>query len=289
MNGYIRPLKSISSLTSRVYCGKIGHMIMIKSNYRYWSLIKELAITDFKLKYQGSVFGYFWSLMKPLAYFGVLYIVFTKIFKIGGSIPYYPVYLLLGVMMFGFWGEATSGAMLSIASKGDLIRKVYFPRIVLVIASSLASLMTFFLNLFIVFLFALVLGVPLGVKTLLIFLVILEFYFFVLGVSFYLGALFVKYRDVGHIWEVFNQILFYATPIVYPLSLVPLKYAKIMILSPFAQIMQDMRGFIIGSQNVLTVSDYWAFYFIPHLLVIFIFVTGYYLFQKMAAKFAEEV
>ena len=124
-------------------------------NKFYINLIKELAITDFKLKYQGSVLGYVWSLIKPLAYFGVLYIVFTKIFKLGDSIPYYPIYLLLGVILFGFWADATSMAMNSIVSRGELIRKVYFPRIVLVIASSITSIITLFLNLIVCFCFSL--------------------------------------------------------------------------------------------------------------------------------------
>jgi ABC-2 type transport system permease protein len=130
-------------------------MIDIKNNrYKYFELIRELAITDFKLKYQGSVFGYLWSLVKPLAYFAVLYTVFTKVFHIGSDIPHYPIYLLFGVMTFSFWGETTAMAMSSIVYKGDLIRKVYFPRIVLVISSTLTSLITYSLNLLVLMLFA---------------------------------------------------------------------------------------------------------------------------------------
>ena len=229
-------------------------MPTIKSKYRYWSLVKEITLTDFKLKYQGSVFGYLWSLVKPLAYFGVLYIIFAKFFKLGTAIPNYPVYLLIGVVVFGFWSEATSIAMNSIASKGDLIRKVYFPRSVLVIASTLTSLIVFALNFFIVLVFALASGIDLGSRVLLIPLLIIELYMFVLGVSFYLGSLFVRFKDVGHIWEVFNQVLFYATPIVYPLSLVPNSYAKLMMLSPLAQIIQDARLVMLGG-NVLSTKD----------------------------------
>lgn len=263
-------------------------MLSIKSKYRYWHLIKEIAITDFKLKYQGSVFGYLWSLGKPLAYFGVLYVVFTSVFKLGDSIPYYPIYLLMGVVIFGFWGEATSMAMNSIVSRGDLIRKIYFPRIVLVIASTLTSLITLFLNMLIVLAFAVASGVHIGFSVLWIIPLTLELYIFVVGVSFYLAALYVRFRDIGHIWEVLNQALFYATPIIYPLSLVPTNIARFLVLSPLAQVIQDSRTALLGF-NALSTKDYWSFFIIPQIIVIFIFVSGYFVFQKMAAKFAEEV
>jgi ABC-2 type transport system permease protein len=113
---------------------------------------------------------------------------------------------------------------------------------------------------------------------------------FVVGVTFYLSALFVKYRDVGHIWEVGNQILFYATPIVYALAIVPVNLAKIMILSPLAQVIQDARRVFVNPET-LSVKDYWQFPYslFPFLLVALILISGYFVFQKMAAKFAEEI
>ena len=263
-------------------------MVNIKNYYKYWNLIKQIAVTDFKLKYQGSVLGYLWSLVKPLALFSVLYIVFTKIFNLGVGIPHYPIYLLLGVMIFGFWGDATSGAMNSIASKGDLIRKIYFPRIALVISATVTSLITFSLNMLVVLFFAYLNGVHLTWNVLLAIPFILELYVFILGVSFYLSSFFVKFRDVGHIWDVFNQALFYATPLLYSIAAVPKVYAKLMILSPLAQSIQNIRAAFIGS-SVLTISDYWTFPFIPEIFVLAVFVSGYYVFQKMAAKFAEEI
>lgn len=260
---------------------------MIK-NKSYTNLIKELAITDFKLKYQGSILGYVWSLIKPLAYFGVLYIVFTKIFKLGDSIPYYPIYLLLGVILFGFWADATSMAMNSIVTRGELIRKVYFPRIVLVIASSITSVITLFLNLLVVFVLAYFSNVHFTVEYIWLILLIIEFYVFIVGVSFYLAALFVRFRDVGHIWEVLNQIFFYATPVIYPLTIVPPKMAQVIMVSPLAQIIQDFRTVVLGF-DAAPIEPMWGMEFLPHVIVITVFVSGYYVFQKMAAKFAEEV
>jgi ABC-2 type transport system permease protein len=251
-------------------------------------LVRVLVSTDFKLKYNGSFFGYLWSLVKPFSYFGVLYIVFTKIFNVGSDIPYYPVYLLLGITIFSFWGESTSVAMGSIVSRGDLLRKVYFPRILLIISSTLTSFITFSLNLLVVFLFAIIMGVDFNLSAIKIILLIFQLYLFVLGVSFYLSALYVKFRDIGHIWEVTNQILFYATPIVYPLFMVPERFAKFMVLSPLTQIIQDARIALIG-YDAHSTSSYWQFSGIPLIIVFLIFISGYHIFNVSAAKFAEEI
>ncbi len=259
------------------------------TNHNYWELIKELSFTDFKLKYERSILGYFWSLGKPLAYFMVLYVVFTSVFKLGDSIPHYPIYLLLGVVTFGFWAEATSAAMQSITSKGDLIRKVYFPRIILVISSTFTALLTFVLNMFAVFVFAIINGVNFNFGVLFILLYIFELYLFILGVGLALSSIFVKFRDLGHIWEVLNQILFYATPIIYPLSLVPIKYAKFQMLSPLAQVISDMRIILIGEGATLTTNDFWCFSWLPMIIVLITFIIGYIIFNKMSNSFAEDV
>jgi len=256
---------------------------------KYWNLIKELAITDFKLKYNESVFGYLWSLVKPLLYFVVLYLVFTRIFKLGDSIENYPLYLLLGVVLWGFFAEATSMCMQSIVSRGDLIRKVYFPRIVLPVAASLTSFIALVINLIIVFALLIYFGVGLSPGLIFFPLLLLEFYIFALGVSFFLASLIVRFRDIGHIWDVFSQVLFYGTPVIYPLTLVPGKLLNIIMLNPVAQIIQDFRRIVISSDIPSSSHVLGVYAFIPYLLVVVIFVFGYFVFQKMAAKFAEEV
>ncbi|MBE0428413.1 MAG: ABC transporter permease [Thermoleophilia bacterium] len=256
---------------------------------KYSYLIKELAITDFKLKFKGSFFGYLWSLAKPLLLFLVLYTVFTRIFRIGGTIPNYPVYLLLGVMLWGFFAETTNVCMTSIVGRGDLIRKVYFPKIILPISSSLSALISLVINLIVVFGFAVYVGVEFSTSLLWMPLVVIEFYILSLGVAFFLASLFVRYRDIVHIWEVFAQALFYATPILYPLALVPPDFARVMMLSPVAQIIQDFRRIIISPTIESSVSVNGIIGLLPYFLTIIIFILGYFVFQRMAMKFAEEV
>lgn len=264
---------------------------MIKQNkLKYVGLIRELAVTGFKLKYQGSFLGYLWSLMKPLLLFLVLYFVFNNIFKLGKAIPNYPVYLLLGITLWGFFAETTSICMASIVNSGDLIRKIYFPRIILPIAMSITSFITLVLNLVVVFGFMIYAHIQFSWSLLLLPLYLIEFYIFTLGVSFFLSALFVKFRDMGPIWEVAAQTLFYATPILYAVSLVSnVLIVRIMMLSPLAQIIQGTREAMLGGY-VITSGEVLGHYFlVPYLIVFLTFGLGYLLFSAMSTKFAEEV
>lgn len=264
-------------------------MKKMKSDLKYYELVKELAYTNFKLKYHGSFFGYLWSLMKPLFLFLILYFVFNYVFKLGKAVPNYPIYLLIGITLWGFFAETTSMCMGCIVGSGDLIRKVYFPRIVLPLAMSVTSLITLLLNLVVVFGFMVFLKVPISWDILYLPLIIIEYYIFTLGASFFLSALFVKYRDLGPIWEVATQGLFYATPIIYAANLVPAKLLKIMMLNPLAQIIQSGRAAILPT-SVTTSKDVLGIYaLIPLLIVIAVFLIGYVVFQQMTAKFAEEV
>jgi ABC-2 type transport system permease protein len=264
---------------------------VVKNKFRYFDLIRELAITDFKLKYQGSIAGYLWSLAKPLMIFGVLYMVFSVFVRIGSSIPHYPIYLLLGVILWTYFAETTSIGMRAIVDKGDMIRKVYFPRGVLIIAASISAFITLLLNLLIVFLFMIIGGLPFSILSISVFfLLIIELYILSLGVSFFLSSLYVKYRDVGHIWEVLMQVLFYATPIIYPLSIVPLKYQKLILLSPITQILQDSRWILITKETTTSASLLgWPIWLLIVMSPIVIAVSGYHFFNKSAAKFAEDV
>jgi ABC-2 type transport system permease protein len=185
------------------------------------ALLSELVRTDFKLRYQGSVLGYAWSLLRPLMLFLILYIVFVKFLRLGASIPHYPVYLLLGIVIWNFFLEMTTQSLGSIVGRGDLIRKIRIPRWMIVFSSSISALINFFLNLLVVGFFIIINHVEFSWLVLLLPLIFLEVYLFALGCSLFLSALFVKFRDINYIWEVILQAGFYLTPILYPLSLIP--------------------------------------------------------------------
>src|SRR5687768_2564352 len=174
-------------------------------NRRNRILLRELVVTDFKLRYQGSILGYLWSLLKPLLLFAILYVVFVRFLKFGGDVEHFPVYLLLGVVMWSFFTEATSQGMSAIVSRGDLIRKINFPKYIIVVSGTLSALINLILNLIVVSIFLWLNGVHLSATILLFPLNILELYIVALAIAFLLAALYVKYRDISHIWEVFLQ------------------------------------------------------------------------------------
>src|SRR3989344_1241638 len=124
-------------------------------------LLAELVRTDFKLRYQGSVLGYAWSLLRPLLMFLILYLVFVKFLKIGGDVPHFPVYLLLGIVIWNFFNEMTMQSLGSIVGSGDLIRKLNIPRWVIVLSSSISALINLILNLLVVIIFLLINNVDL--------------------------------------------------------------------------------------------------------------------------------
>ncbi len=256
----------------------------------YRGLVREIAVTDFKLKYQGSVLGYAWSLGKPLTLFAVLYVVFTQFFRLGSSVPHYALYLLLGVVLWAYFSESTMGAMSSIVDRGDLIRKVYFPRILIVLSASVSALITLALNLVVLSGILLVSGVGLSLRSLLIVPLLIELYLLSLGCGFFLAALYVRYRDFRHIWELGLQVAFYASPVIYPLEIMPRHLAQISALNPIAQILQDARAAMVY-HDTLTTLGLVAFpvsllpYLVPPLLVI----AGYFFFESAAARFAEEI
>lgn len=252
-------------------------------------LIRQLAITDFKLKYQGSIIGYAWSLAKPLAMFGVLYLVFTVFVRIGSNIPNYPLYLLLGIVLWTYFADFTTASMRSVADKGEMLRKVYFPRITIIISASISSTITLLLNLLVVLVFMIFARVNPGINFLFFILLLAELYLLALGVSLVLSALYVKYRDIGHIWEVLLQLLFYASAIIYPLIIVPLRFQKLILLNPITQIIQDSRSLLISSSAISAQSVLkMPLLLVPYLIPIIVVLIGYIYFEKQAKNFAEE-
>ena len=260
--------------------------------YRYSViLLRQLVITDFKLRYQNSVLGYLWSLLRPLALFVILYIVFTKFLKVGDQIPYFAVYLLLGIILWNFFVEVTSGSVSVIVNKGDLLRKINFPKYVIVVASSVAALINLFLNLIVVAVFMILSGIEFRVDGLLFLLLIVELFIFSLAIAFFLSAVFVRFRDISYIWEVALQGGFYATPILYPLSLVPVVAARILMLNPIAQIVQDTR-FVLITDKTQTISMVYGTplaRLIPIAIVLVFVVISVSYFKARSRFFAEEV
>lgn len=265
------------------------HRLLSKQNR---ALLTELVRTDFKLRYQGSALGYAWSLLRPLLLFLILYVVFVKFLKIGNSVPHYPVYLLLGVVIWNFFLEMTVQSLGSIVGRGDLIRKISIPRWIIVLSSSISALINFFLNLLVILVFMIINHVDLYSTALYLPLLLIEIYIFALGLSLFLSAAFVKYRDVGYIWEVILQAGFYLTPILYPISLVTnITLQKLILLNPMAQAIQDARYSIITHNTITTgqVFEGGWYRLIPFSIVVAVLIIGVTFFRKESKFFAENI
>lgn len=198
-----------------------------------------LARTDFKLRYFGSVLGYFWQLARPLLFFGVIYVFFTQILHAGAGIPHYGLYLLTGIVLWTFYGEATGNAVISLVSREPMLRKIRFPRLVVPLAVTMTSVFNLLMNSIAVIVFALLSHVWPTWSWLWMFPIMLGFIVLALGTGMLLSALYVRFRDVQPIWEVFSQMLFYATPIMYPAY----KYGQfehLALLNPFAMLITQM-------------------------------------------------
>ncbi len=189
---------------------------------RNLNLIRELSITQFKLKYTGSALGYVWSLVKPLMLFGIMYLVFSLLLHTGGNDAEFPVELLVGIVLWTFFVESTTLAMNAIAGASDLIRKAYFPRWILVVSSTASALLTFAINTLLVVVVTLLTGqLHPSWWSLLTPLYYVELVALVLGLSLLLSALFVFFRDLGHIWEILTLVLFYGSAVVFPFFRIP--------------------------------------------------------------------
>ena len=234
------------------------------------------------MKYDNSVLGYLWSLLKPLLMFGTLYLVFSVFIR--WDVENYKLYLLLGIILWNFLAEVTLNSMIMLESKAMIIKKIYFPRWIIVISSSLTSVLTLLLNIVVFFLFFFFSGADLQRSAWLLPIYLIELYILAVGLAFILCALYPKFRDIHHIWEVFVQLGFWATPIVYPISIVPAKYHTVIFLNPAARIIQGCRQILIGQGGeFISVTNH----FIVISIAICFFATGLVMYNKLSRSFAE--
>jgi ABC-2 type transport system permease protein len=257
-------------------------------------LLKELVRTDFKLRYQNSVLGYLWTLLRPLFIFAILYMVFVKILKTGGAVPHFGVYLLLGIVIWNYFVEVTVGSVGAIVGKGDILRKVNFPRYIIVLAGSFSALINLAFNFIIIAIFIYLSHTQINASVVLLPLLIIELFAFSLALGFLLSALYVKFRDIGFIWEVGIQGAFFAVPIMYAFSFVTNKsllLGKIFISNPVAQIIQDARYMLISTKTetvYTTFHSVWA-WLIPIAIVIVTGLISILYFKRQSPYFAENI
>ena len=207
------------------------------SRRRALDLLYVIAVNDFKRTYHGTVLGYLWSIARPLMQFAVLLAVFTHVFHFASKVPHYPVFLLFNIVLFGFFQEATMMAVGSIVGHEAVVRKTQFPRLIIPLAVVFTSLFNLMLNLVVTFVFILAFGISPSWTWLLVVVVLALLLVFTLAVAMIVSALYPRFRDVSIIWSVFAMVLFYATPVLYPIWLVSPNLRDLIALNPLAPIM----------------------------------------------------
>jgi ABC-2 type transport system permease protein len=269
---------------------------------RFWHLTYHIARNEFKLKFFGSVLGYVWQVMKPLLLFGVLYVFFVVIVEVGqGGKPseqYYGVQLLGSIVLFTFFGEATSGAVRSVVDRENLVRKIQFPRLVIPLAVVLLSFFNLIPNLVVVLAFALISGVHPMLSWLELPLILAMLIVFATGMAMLLSALFVRFRDIQPIWEVFSQILFYGSPVIIPVVAVREKLIPdhtflfhFYALNPLVAVLQQFRHAMVthATPSAGETIGSWAGLLGPLAVVVAVFALGFWVFNRSAPLVAENL
>jgi ABC-2 type transport system permease protein len=262
---------------------------------RFADLTWMMAVTEFRLSYFGSVLGYLWSLMRPLLFFGVLYLVFSKVLKFGGDIRHYPEVLLMNIVLFNFFSEATGQAVTSVVAREAMVRKMHFPRMVIPLATVLTSTFNLLLNLVAVFVFIIASGVDPRPDWLLLPVVLVALVIFTTGVAMILSSLYVRYRDVQPIWTVLSQLLFYGTPIIYTIDKLrnegSATAAKLVMINPLADLLEQARRWVVDAhaEGAPEAIGGWLHFLAPAAIGVGIVAFGIWTFARQAPRIAEEL
>jgi ABC-2 type transport system permease protein len=263
---------------------------------RLWLLTWTLAVTEFRLTFMDSFLGYLWTLMKPLALFGVLFVVFTEFLSFNGDVKFYAVSLLLGIILYSFVREGTAMSVRSLVMRENLVRKVDFPRLAVPMSFILTALFNLLLSLVVVVIFLLISGGSVRASWLEMPVLVALLVAFVTGLSFLLSTLFVRFRDIEPIWDVVLQVMFYISPIFYPIELVFQKagaqWAHLLImLNPFAAILQQARHAFIDPTHMSAAQaagGTWRL-LVPLGIIVAVNVVGYRVFARNAPRIAEDL
>jgi ABC-2 type transport system permease protein len=252
---------------------------------------RALTATEFKLRYFGSVLGYLWTLLRPLMIFGVLYVVFTEIFRFGGNVSHYPVMLLLGLILWNFFADATGSALPSLVQRESLLRKVAFPRAAIPIAVSMTAAANLGLGLIVVVFFAFMDGVTPRASWLAMLPIVFGVLVLAAGLALLLSALYVRFRDVQPIWEVVSQLLFWGTPIIYTVEVVPERMRTAIMFNPLSVAIQQARHWFIDPSSATAAEAIGGGTRLLGPLAIFLLtiVAGIWVFTHSEAGIAEDL
>jgi ABC-2 type transport system permease protein len=261
----------------------------------YLRVLRVAGVIDFKARYTDAALGYVWSLVKPLAYFGVLWLVFGHLLRTANQTDDFAVFLLIGILLFVFFVESVTVMLTSIVSQGETLRRLAFPPILIPLSASVAIAITFCVNMLAIVVFVAISKVTPRVEWLLVLPLLAELYLFIVALGLLLSALYVRFRDIGQIWELVTQLLFFACAIFFPIGIFPDWAQKVAFLNPFVQIMQDIRHVVLGGTSgpydasAATVYAGAGGRLIPIVIVALLLIASLAFFRREGRYFAERV
>jgi len=258
---------------------------------RTWDLLWLTSVTDFRLRYTNTLLGYSWSVLKPFLFFGIIYLVINQVLRFGGEVKDYPMLLILNLVIFQYFQETTSTALRSISSKEPMVRKMQFPRIVIPLSVSLSAAISLLSNLIGVFLLFLVVGLDPRASWLLLPVVLLALIVLTTALSMFLSVAYVRSEDVGQAWTLFLRVLFYATPILYPLDIdaIPDSIRSVIAANPLSPLLEQARIWVIdaGAPSTVELVGGVMGAAVPLLISVVVCVAGFWLFNREAPRVAE--
>jgi ABC-2 type transport system permease protein len=258
---------------------------------RMLTLAHTLAAAEFKLRYLDAKLSYFWCVLRPLGLFAVLYLVFTHVGRFNRGVPHYGVYLLCSLVLWTFFAESTAMAVASLVRRGELVRKVAFPRMAVPLSVTMTSFLDLGMNLVALFAFMLITGVSPRVSWLELPLLLVPLTMLIAGTSMILSILFVRYRDVDQIWTVARQTLFYATPTLYVAAALPLVMRRVLAANPLAAIFTQARQALVDPQAPSAATSVGGplWLLLPLSIVVVVFVVGLVGFRRYSERVAESL
>ena len=258
---------------------------------RSLELLYLIAATEFKKTYFGTALGYVWAVARPLMLFAVLLVVFTQAFKLGTKVPHYAVLLLLNIVLMGFFQEATSAGVGSIVDQEGVVRKTKFPRLVIPLSVVLTGVFNLALNLVVAFVFILAFGVSPRWTWLLFPILLVLLFLITTAVTMIVASLFPRFRDVGAVWSVLAAALFYATPVLYPIQILPESLRQLVALNPLSPIFELAQKWIINpnAPGPAAAAGGYARLLIPLGIFVAVCVFAAWFFNREAPRIAEEL
>jgi len=258
---------------------------------RFWELTWTLAVTDWRLRFYGSALGYLWTLARPFAFFGVIYVVFTEVADIGNEVKDYGICILFSMVLFQFFAEATNGSVTAVVRRENLLRKMRFPRLAIPLSTVLTALMNLAATLVAVCVFAIASGVYPRWSWLELPLLIVVLAAIATGAGLLLSVLYVRYRDVQPIWEVATQILFYAAPILYVATMVPEDWQRAYLLNPIATVLTQVRHAVVdpSAPTAAALIGGAGWLLVPIGIAALVLALGIWVFSREAPRIAENL